>query len=147
MVAQPVALTVLKSGQLPIGPTRDWTNPFIGDDAAWDVPGGSWDPATGRWTCPQIGLYQISALLEIDPFGAGNKNYYAGLQLRIIGEIGRIQETYDGGDDDIPLGVSFTGQQVFYQGDTIEFKITAVHENQTGTVAAQTHMQLLNVSG
>ena len=146
LIAQPVALTIQNAGPLDIGALLNWQNPFIGIDATWDVPGGSWDPITGIWTCPQMGLYQASGALEIDPFGTGNKNYYAGIQMTTTGVIPGVQESFDGGDDDIPLGVSFIGQRFLSAGDALEMKITAVHENQTGTVDAASHLQILRVS-
>lgn len=146
LIAQPVAFTISEDYLIAIDTVENWQTVFIGVEPFWDIPGGGWDSTTGLWTCPQSGLYQLSVTLEVQAFGGGNKNYYAGLAIVITGEDPRRLESIDGGDDDVPLGVSLMGQVFLWQGDTLRFEATVVHENGTGNVDATVAAQVLRVS-
>ena len=108
-VAQPVALSVEEIDTYAVVTAPNWVVAFIGETPTWDVPGG-FDSVTGLWTCPQSGLYSADVQLEVAPFGAGNKQYYAGVRLyRDSGGAITYKETTDGGDDSVPLGVTLAG--------------------------------------
>jgi hypothetical protein len=147
LIAQPVAMAVKDEGPVIIGPAINWQTLFIGNSPDWDVPGGDFNSTTGEWTCPESGLYSIDLQMEVAPFGLGNKNYYAGIAVVIDsgGTITRYEST-DGGDDNIPLGVSLSGLAPLLQGDVLHTEGTIVHENQTGTVDVKIGWQVLNVS-
>lgn len=146
LVAQPVSFDIANPDhQLAIGTTPNWEIGMIGIDPRWEVPGGEFDSATGRWTCPKSGLYQVNAHAEVAPFGSGNKIYYAGIRLQHERDLAIVEtfESTDGGDDDIPLGVTLSGLVPLLQGDVLYTEWTAVHENQTGTVTAKAAWQIL----
>jgi len=145
--AQPVALTVMEADDYTVGSVPAWTQVFLGADPDWDVPGGNFDPITGDGTCSQSGLYTLSAQLEVEPYGSGNKNYYAGIQVRIDRDaVITIHESTDGGVDNIPLGVSLSGQVPLLAGDIVSTYIDIVHETFTGVAPYEVNLQLLRVS-
>lgn len=147
MIAQPVAMTVDEIDSIVVTTDINWLQVFIGETADWDVPGGSWDPTTGVWTCPQSGLYSTDLQAEIQPFGAGNKNYYAGIAItRDRGGALLRWENTDGGDDAIPLGVTLSGLVPYLQGDKIHAELTVVHDQFVGVADYKISMQLLRVS-
>lgn len=135
---------------VPIGTTPNWAVMF--DDGtlpSWDFPGGDFDPNTGIWVCPQDGLYHMATQLEVAPFGSGNKMYYAGIRLHQERQSVSVNvwEAFDGGDDNIPLGVALTVLIPALQGDVFYTESTAVHENQTGTVEAKAGWQIIRTAG
>lgn len=147
LVAQPVACSVEEDGTVVIGPTVNWQTVFIGVTPSWEAPGGDFDPATGAWTCSQYGLYSMSLQMEVAPFGAGNKDYYAGVAIiRDRGGALTRWESTDGTADNIPLGVTLSGLLPAEKGDVFHCEATAVHENQTGTVDISIGWQILSVS-
>ena len=146
LVAEPVAFAISDDTSEPIGPTINWQILFDdGQSPNWEFPGGEYDPATGRWTCPKGGLHSVDLQMEISAFGSGNKNYYGGLRVHVERD-GLIIDTFestDGGDDDIPLGVTLTGMIPLLQGDVVYCEATIVHENQTGLVDVSLGWQIL----
>jgi hypothetical protein len=141
--SQPVALSVDEQGNFLVTTIVTWVQVLIGETAGWDVPGGSWDPTTGIYTVPQQGLYSVNAQLEVSPFGAGNKTYYAGLRLyRDRGGVVEFVESTDGGDDAIPLGVTISGLLPLLQGDRLGLEMTIVHDQFSGTAPYNVAMQI-----
>jgi len=148
LIAQPVAMAVEEVGDYIVYTFPNWVRVFVGVAPSWDVPGGDFDSATGYWTCPQRGLYSIDANLEVQPYGSGNKNYYAGVRIyRDAGGVITYNETTDGGVDDIPLGVNLSGLIPLDQGDILAVEITIVHETFVGTAPYDIGWQILRVSG
>ena len=146
LIAQPVALSVTETGTYDVTTTLAWFDLFIGETPTWETPGGSFDPTTGDWTCPQTGLYQVTLSLEVSPFGAGNKVYYAGVAIDWTGATtGRLEST-DGGDDSIPLGVTLTGQITIQQGTVLAFEAAIVHDQFAGLADYEANIQILRVS-
>jgi len=125
----PVSLRAHDAGVLAVGTTAVWHNPFETTAPEWDVPGGTFDG--GIWTVPQNGLYTLYLDLTVEPFGAGNKTYYASIRLLVDG----VEEPHavQGGADDVPLSVFRAIPQVLQAGHKIEMEISAVHEQFTGT--------------
>ena len=146
--AQPTAFTISETSTVNVTTAVNWQRLYIGVDASWDIPGGAWDPGPAEWTCPQSGLYQVIADTRVQPFGAGNKMYYAGLALLILEPDLTLTrfETTDGGDDSVPLGVTMAFQLPISIGTRIYFEATAVHDQFSGTTAADSSAQVLRVS-
>ena len=135
LIAQAVALAVNESGTETVTTVPNWQFLFIGQTPTWDVPGGNFDPTTGFWTCPQSGLYSINASMEVQPFGLGNKFYYAGIRVyRDRGGVITYEESTDGGDDAVPLGVTIAIMVPLQQGDILGVESTIVHDQFVGDV-------------
>ena len=147
LIAQPVAMAVDETGDYAVGTVENWVRVFVGATPSWDVPGGNFDSVTGIWTCPQSGLYSLDANLKVEPYGAGNKNYFAGVRIEIDrGGVITYKETTDGGVDNIPLGVQLAGLIPLLQGDKLAVEMTIVHETFVGTAPYDIGWQILAVS-
>ena len=147
---QPVALTVVdNNATIPIGPLPVWERLFVGITPEWAVPSNTWNSATAEWTNPQDGLFNMSVVMEVQPFGIGNKDYYAGLRITVVKATGApdvVYEVTDSGVDDFPLGVTLVIALPLYKGDVVYFEAAAVHENQTGTVDVDALAQITRIS-
>jgi hypothetical protein len=147
LVPQPVALAIEETDTYVVGTLPNWVQAFVGGTPAWDVPGGSFDSVTGFWTCPQQGLYSADIQLKVEPFGSGNKQYYAGVRLyKDSGGVVEYRETTDGGDDAVPLGVTLSGLLPLLQGDILGVEFTIVHDQFTGVADYNIGWQMLRVS-
>ena len=150
LLAQPVAFAINDTEAFNVTTAVTWERLF--DDGVvvpvWSVPGGEFDNTTGTWTCPQSGLYDISIHMEVSPFGAGNKVYYAGLRLNVVQDgVPDTVESTDGGDDSIPLGVTLTGLIALLYGDTLSVDATVVHDQFVGTSDINVGWQIMRMSG
>jgi hypothetical protein len=126
------------NGTIPIAGTGTAEPIGIGFDSILDRPGGSWDPLTGEWAVPVGGIYNISLLGRIEPFGAGNKSYFAEIEVWVdpVGAdpYALRAVSVDSGLDDVPLGISIARPIQLNPGDKIQLRILAIHEQFTGTV-------------
>lgn len=89
----------------------------------WESPPGQTDTATGIWTCPREGLYQLSYFGNVAPAGVPGDRVYT-LEVRstqtfINGDPDRVITLRDSGDDSEYLSV--VGPQLLScaQGDTV----------------------------
>jgi hypothetical protein len=128
-----------ETGQADIGPAVNW-QPILPTAPLWEVPEGSWQ--SPLWVVPMSGFYSLSVSLQLDPFGLGNKLYYAGVRLTVTPPGGppaapMTVERYQSGDDNFPLYVNVETAMPIEKGGTVLAERTLVHENQTGTVTAQ----------
>ncbi|RKZ92544.1 MAG: hypothetical protein DRQ40_08615 [Gammaproteobacteria bacterium] len=148
LIAQPVALSVAEEGAALVTTVVTWFDLFIDEAPEWDVPGGSFDPVTGIWTCPQQGLHQLALSIEVEPFGSGNKTYYAGVAIDYVGQDGipGRAESADGGDDAIPLGVTLDIQVPILFGSILKCQAAIVHDQFSGTANYKARLQILRVS-
>lgn len=147
LVAQPVAMAIDETGDYVVYTFPNWGRVFVGVAPSWDVPGGNFDTATAIWTCPQSGLYSLDANLKVEPYGSGNKNYFAGVRIyRDSGGVITYKETTDGGVDNIPLGVQLAGLVPLLQGDQLAVEMTIVHETFVGTAPYDIGWQILWVA-
>jgi hypothetical protein len=149
LVEQPTAFAIEDSADYTVTTILTWERLF--DDGvivpSWDVPGGSFDNTTGEWTCPQSGLYDINAQMTVQPYGAGNKTYYAGLRLyRLRDQTVEYREATDGGDDAIPLGVTLNGLVPLLQGDVLALDAAVVHDQFVGVATVNVGWQILRES-
>ena len=147
-IQQPAALTVNETGVLTAATTDVWVPLFIGADPLWEVPSGAFDPATGEWTIPQDGLYQLMLQIEVGAFGAGNKTYYVGMRgiIQPPAATSYVLTSYSGGADDVPLTASSNSQTFLTTGTTVNAELAITHSQFTGDVDFSAHMQLLRVS-
>ena len=90
---------------------------------------GAWNGATGEYTIPQTGLWQLQSRAFIQAFGAGNKTYEAKLEMKRAGAV--VATMIQGGSDDVSLGISLPTSFVADQGQIMTLELTASHENQT----------------
>ena len=149
-IAQPTALAIEDSFDYPVTTVLTWERMFDGGVVVptWDVPGGGFDNTTGEWTCPQYGLYSVNVQMTVQPYGSGNKDYYAGLRLYIDrGGIIEYRESTDGGDDAIPLGVTLNGLLPIQQGDVLAVDAAVVHDIFVGVAPVDIAWQILRQSG
>jgi hypothetical protein len=147
LVPEPVALSVSEADAFLVTTVVTWADLFIGEVPGWEVPGGQFDQATGIWTNPKEGLYSIDLSMEVAPFGAGNKNYFAGVRILFTGPGAPITLTStDGGDDSIPLGVTLSGLVPLNVGTTIECEATIVHDQFIGSADYFASLQIINVA-
>ena len=149
-IEQPTAMAIETSFDYTVTTVLIWDRIFNDGVVVptWDIPGGGFDNTTGEWTCPQDGLYSIDVQMTVQPYGAGNKDYYAGLRLyKDSGGVVEYRETTDGGDDAIPLGVTLSGLIPLLQGDVLAVDAAVVHDQFVGTTTVDVGWQILRQSG
>ena len=133
--ADPVILAVSDSGSMGIDilPTTQILG--LTDTPLLDIPSGSWDPITAVWTCPLDGIYSVSAQVFIDPFGPGNKAYFASIECNeLLPTPQLLAVSFDGGDDDVPLGIALSLPLLILAGTDIQMSLIVQHEQFTGTI-------------
>jgi hypothetical protein len=127
----PVLVTLRQFDQtVQISPVLTAIRLGVGAIPDVDSPGGDYDPVTGIWTCPLNGIYLVTASVEIDPFGTGNKAYQAEIVFFKNGI-----ETYrstDSAVDDVPLSVNLNSPALFTAGDEIHLDLVTIHSQFTG---------------
>ena len=143
--ANNVVMAIHGSGTIPIEITLQTVTLGIGDTPSIDYPGGAWNTLTGEWTCPLSGLYSINASAFLDAFGAGNKSYYAKLDVYKNNIL--IETQIDGGADDVPLGVSMATPHIFLVGDVLRADLSAQHDQFTGDTTYQYDLNYLRNGG
>ena len=149
LAADPVALTVSETSVITVTTVINWQRIFILALVNWDYPGGTWDNIAAEWTCPQVGLYSFTVDLRVEPYGAGNKNYYAGIRLNIVRADGSgtdTLESIDSGDDNFMLGVTLPAQLVIFSGDVVYVTATVVHDQFIGDATINSSMQIHRIS-
>ena len=150
LAEQPVALTVAETSIVTVTTIVSWQRLFSDSIVpSWEVPGGSWTSPPGQWVCPTQGLYQVIADLRVEPYGAGNKIYYAGVRVVIVhadGSPDTVVEAIDSGADDFMLGITLPVQVPLLQGDVVYFEATVVHDQFIGDTEIDSSAQLFRVS-
>lgn len=133
--SDPVVMAVDDTDTITIGTLPTTVILGIGDASVIDIPSGAWDPVTGIWTCPLDGIYQVTAQVYIPAFGSGNKTYFGSIEVNELApNPKRIAVSFDGGADDVPLGITLAEPNLILAGTTIQATLTAEHEQFTGTV-------------
>ena len=142
--ADPVILSVNDADTMPIGVTPTTRILGLGDTPIIDVPGGSWDPVTAIWTNPLGAIYNVAAQVFIAAFGPGNKSYSASIEVNELAPTPQLLTvSFDGGSDDVPLGISLNQPLLILAGTTLQFSLTTVHEQFTGTIDFTATMSIL----
>jgi hypothetical protein len=109
---------------------------FIGQAPAWDRPGGTWQPATGTWTCPVSGLYLVTLDCRVAGLDApGNQDYETVIELLENGAL-RYSAANSGND---AFATSCTIATVAYiqREAEIQARVRLIHQSRTGTVPAE----------
>jgi acetylornithine deacetylase/succinyl-diaminopimelate desuccinylase-like protein len=151
---QPMSAAVYCSETIPISiaPAVTWDRLFDeGLEYDWRNPATAFDPATGRYTIPQEGVWQVivrfSAPASPTP---ANKGYYLALRVTITYADGRPQtqeSTAMGGTDDLPLAIVGTFMSKFAKGDSFVIDGASARETVAGTVSGRAVLEVTRVSG
>lgn len=115
-----------------------------------EMPGGCFDPASGIYTVPQEGIYQIYARMNVPAFPSPqNKSYVGYLRYTISrvagGTITGILES--GGFDDTILTVQGMSLNPLYKGDQIWMDGAITRAAGGGTVVVTDTLQIHRISG
>lgn len=149
---RPISATVRGADTLAVGATEVYerllNNSPLFD---WLKPGGTFDPTTGIYTVPSEGLYLLIMRVVLDPFKPNfTRSYKCSLRATVIPADGGpniVRTLANGAPDDSYLTVIGQSQIPLSQGDQLYFDAAATHTNQTGTVAVNSVLTILRVSG
>jgi hypothetical protein len=149
---RPVAMTLLCEEPVAVGPVLTYDRLFNeGVSNFWENPAAQIDTATGIWTCPQEGLYQIATILRVPPFPTpAVKEYYISLRITIVhidGSPNEIIEMQNGGFDNVPIAASGTALRPFIRGDQLYIDAAIFHQTTTGSVTIKANLQIIRISG
>lgn len=133
------AIRATESLVVTVAPTITWERIFdesITND--WRNPANAFNAATGVYTVPQDGVYQVVARLSAPAFPTpAVKGYALGLRGTIHfvnGTPNQVATTFMGGQDTLPLGCIGTFMQPLVQGDQFWIDAAAVRETTGGTL-------------
>jgi hypothetical protein len=149
-LGNPAALSATCSEPVTVEATSNWDRLFnenvIYD---WEQPTGTLDTATGVWTCPQEGLYQIDVILEAPPFPSpATKEYTASLRTTlhpVSGGPDVVAVSQNGGIDTQSLRVNASFLRPLYRGDQLWIDADLTHATKTGTVTCLAVLNTLRV--
>jgi len=135
----PVGVNVQQSVPgVPINLIPTTFNLFIGEPFDFDLPGGGWNSATGEWTAPVSGLYQLNLVADVTPFGTGNKDYAANLEFLVNDLV--VFSAGNVGQDDFRLGTAIAISSFLTRGDVLRATITLVHDSFVGSTTVTAFM-------
>lgn len=117
---------------------------FEGELPKNDLPGGGWDSVAGEWTILVSGFYQVNLVANITPFGSGNKDYAASLNL--YKNNGLLFTTGNVGDDAFDLGTAMAMSIDLLREDVIRTTITLVHDQFVGNTTVQSAFGVVEVN-
>ena len=146
----PVSLAIRASEPIAVGPTVVYDRLFDqGLSYDWQQPGGTVNPATGIWTCPEEGLYQISNTVKVPPFPTPADKAYT-LHVRvtrdpITGGPEIIDTFEDVGTDTHILTLTGFLMIPLFQGDQLALDAGVTHETKTGTDIVEASLFILRV--
>jgi len=143
-IDKPAALAATCSEPIAVQAATVWDR-LLNENVTfqWENPRGQLNPATGVWTCPQEGLYQIDAILESPPFPTpAAKQYTASIRVTVAGTSLIAQNS---GEDTKPVRVSAAVMRPLNRGDTVTLDADLTHQNKTGTVTCFGVLNILRV--
>lgn len=141
----PVLMGLANTGLIDINPPPAvFQRLGVGVIAEPEYPLGSWDPVVAEWVCPQDGTYIITAKATIEPFGSGNKSYYAQINTYIAGVL--EDESIASSVDDVPLTVNTNINVLLRSPQIVYFDVAAVHEQFSGTSDYAMKLSILRIS-
>ena len=129
--ANPIVMAIDGSDTIAVASTITTETLGIGDTPTIDLPGGDYDVATGIWTCPQAGLYNLHASAVFEIFGTGSKSYTAG--LAIFKNAVSFLDIESGGNQDSALSMIMSAPILLLQGDTLSAELSTIHSGATET--------------
>lgn len=125
---------VRATGSVALTTTPTWVNPLVGESEIIDLPDGSWGDATGIYTCPDPGLYQLSASVTFNVVGGvGNRQVAVGLRWVVNGTPGT--EWVTSATDEFPITVSSSGVFPLAVNDTVAIEVAGYTSNPGGATA------------
>jgi hypothetical protein len=140
-----VGMNVVQTGLIiPIAAVPVTQQLFLGELPLSDLPGGAWDPATGSYTVPENGQYQLSIDCVVYPFGAGNKLYSGDVFFLVEGI--ELWRSTTSGDDDLKLGISISVGARLLAGQVLTAWITLEHDQFAGDVTVDSYMSINQTS-
>ena len=146
---RPVSMVVLGTDVLQVSATAPYER-LIDETVTypWQAPAGQFTAATGVWTCPQEGLYQISPRMDVPAFATpSTKSIVVSLRATVTtSTVGTITWD-DSGLDDTPTSVGGMGLVAMREGDVVWLDGYVQHPTKSGPITVQTRMQVLRVSG
>jgi hypothetical protein len=117
----------------------------IGDDPVIEVPaGGAWNTITGEWTVSETGIYTISADVNVDGFGSGNRDYEVDLNVLVDG----LLKTSNGttGRDEYQTLVMIAQPILLIEGERVQIEFLIVHDQFTGNAPYTYEFSYLKVN-
>lgn len=150
-IDRPAASSITASESVPVGPTEQYDRLF--DEGLlyeYEEPPGQTAPATGIWTCPQEGLYQITTIVEVPAFPSpASKLYTANLRTTQIPAGGTPASIVSsvGGPDNVPLRLVSIIIRPFLKGAQLYSDLDLTHETKTGTVTVTAVRGVIRLSG
>lgn len=146
-VDRPAAVAITGSKSIPVQAATVWTRLFTAPVAyEWQAPLGQFNDATGVWTCPQEGLYDLTIVIEVPAFPqAGNRIYTATLRTTLHyanGDPDKVVTSASGGPDEAPRRFSADFLRPLNKGDQLYFDLDLTEGTFTGNV---TVFSVLNI--
>jgi hypothetical protein len=149
-IDRPTAISAVCKEPVTVEATQNWDRMF--DEAVsydWQLPSGTLNTTTGVWTCPQEGLYQISATVEAPPFPSpATKEYTVSIRLTkhpVDGSPDVVIIAQDSGIDTQAVRVSAGGLRPLATGDQLWMDADLTHQTKTGTVLCTGVLNILRV--
>lgn len=147
----PLSMAVSNVDTITVGATATYqvmlnASPSI----SWEEPGGTFNPATGLYTAPSEGLYQIFVTVVSDPFPApATKSYSVSVRLTETPTVGApVVRTFAGGGlDDQFVTATSSFLLPLQQGDTLKLEAAGIHATKTGTNVVNARMTVNRISG
>lgn len=147
----PAALAVNGQDVCSVEPTQVWNRLF---DAAkaydWQAPLGQMNDATGEWTCPQEGLYNIQGLIQVPAFpNPGDRLYVATIRVTIRpadGSPDRVVIGTQSGNDAANMRMAVAVLRPLVRGDKMWMDLDITQENYTGSVTITSVLNIFRVS-
>jgi len=146
---KPTAMSVRTTETVNVTAAASWQRVLDGGTPSFQRPGGVWDSATGTYTCPQEGYYQIICTAAVPAFPTpASKEFFAALRGTLTPSTGapRTDFAYDGGFDNVPLTCRLVLFVQLLKGDQVFFDATIVHATKTGTVDTTFTLQVVRTS-
>jgi hypothetical protein len=145
-IDRPAALSLSKSESIPIQAATVWTRLFDSPVSFdWQRPDGQM-AATGIWTCPQEGLYDVTVICEVPAFpNPGARLYEATLRTTghpANGAADTVLLSSTGGPDEASLRLVANFLRPLNKGDQIWFDLDLTEVTYTGNV---TVFSVLNI--
>lgn len=145
-IERPAALSINKSESIAVQAATVWTRLFDGVlTYEWIRPAGQMD-AAGVWTCPQEGLYAVTAIIQVPAFpNPGNRLYQATLrttQKPAAGGANKVVTSITGGPDEAALRLVADFLRPLNKGDQVWFDLDLTEESYAGNVSV---LGILNI--
>lgn len=148
---RPLSLAVNGTDLINVGATASY---LVMLDASptvtWQEPGGTFNPATGVWTCSSEGVFAVNVSVVSQPFPApATKSYSVNVRLTVTPTVGApvVYAFAGGGLDDQFVTAVGSFLLPLAQGDTLQVSAAGVHATKTGTNTVTTTLNLTRQSG